>query len=265
MICTHDRHSECFNLLQSLLNQSFTEWDLILVDQSTTPIMGHYLFNEIVYELKKAGHKVRFARSQLNGVVANRNQCFMIQEKEFPDAKYSVRIDDDSVCDKHYLDRLYCIISKDDKIGAVGGVVPVYGQPSFKRNIKLVKPTFNKIEFKEDKLLIADDGGWQYTEELILPSHHLRSSFMINNKAAKEIGYLDSSYGGSGFREETDFCLKLIEKGYKLFTDTGALCWHLHTPSGGCRIPNYLESVQICESYFQEKWNRKFREGKMKL
>ena len=77
------------------------------------------------------------------------------QEKEFKDAKYSCRVDDDGICDRYYLERLYDLISKDDKIGAVGGVVPLYGQPSFKRNVKLIKPIFNPSSVSSTILSIS--------------------------------------------------------------------------------------------------------------
>lgn len=264
-IATSDRHSEMFTLLQSLLNQSFKEWDLVVVDQSQTPIQSHYLFNEILWELKRLGHKVRVERSKIAGVVSNRNQCFEVMEK-MGDYKYSARIDDDSYCATDYLERLYAVIKEDACIGAVGGVVPNYGQPGFKRDIKHVKPIFNKIYIEEDNLVIGDDGGWEYTEDIILPSHHLRSSFMINNEAAREVGLYSQEFnGGSAFREESDFCLKLLEKGYKLFTDTGAKCWHYRTPSGGCRISNYGESVQKLDAHFREKWAKRIKHGRLKL
>lgn len=281
-ICTRDRATELYGLLQSLREQTFRNWDIIIIDEfygpdGVTPssIYNHYFIQNMLQRIQLEGHKVVVQKSDVGGVVRNRNQAFKLQEDHFPDSPYSVRIDDDSLADPKYIQKLYDLIITDDKIGAVGGVVPTFSGPNIVRSTSIWKKrydrpdVFNYMEF-DDKGNIhvnSDDGGIQWISsngKCIFPSHHLRSSFMIRNTAAKEVGYYDDAFGsGSCFREESDFSLKLIAAGYKLYTDITAICWHLRTPSGGCRHnpQDYAASVQICDTYFKKKWKEKYEEG----
>lgn len=274
-IITKDRPAEIAMLLESLRHQSFKDWDLIIVDESKTPIVNYHFVTNLINALRLEGHKLSLQRSEVPGVVANRNQSFRTEEAEFNN-KYSVRIDDDSICNEEYLIRLFDVAEVDEKIGAVGGIVPLLGAPPIclaTRNLK--NGVFNHITWEDGKLKeIGDDGGMQWKDYLqhqnLFPSHHLRSSFLINNTAAKEVGYYDPAYQGSAWREETDLCLKLLKQGYKLYTDIGAICWHNRAPSGGLRTmsaEDYRQSIQILEEYFNKKWseiylkNQQFRDA----
>lgn len=262
-ICTKDRPAELLALLESLRQQTHTAWDLILIDQSQQPILHVHYIQSMISRLTHEKHRVVVQQSTVGGVVANRNQAFDVQEKVFPDVRFSCRIDDDSICEPTYLEKLYAVIAADEKIGAVGGVVPLYGGLEFQKDWNTWvdrqdnNGIFNFVSVDDNgKIHIGDDGGVMWYTDGILPSHHLRSSFMIRNDAAKKAGYYDVRYGNkSCFREETDFCFALLEQGYILKTDTSAICWHLRAPYGGCRTPDWMQSAQICEQYFQKKWS----------
>lgn len=254
-ICTKDRVTELTLLLQSLRNQTYKDFDIIIVDESQTPLFNYHFFNSMVMRLKLEGHNVIVKRSMSPGVVANRNQAIKLSETE-----YCLRIDDDSICDKNYVEKLYNLIKKSKKTGATGGVVPMFGDADFVRNSNLLT-IFDEIRFNNegDITKLTDNGGFQWQPYKILPTHHLRSSFIFRKKAAEEVKLFSAEYQGSAFREETDFCLKLAYKKYKMFTDTGAICWHLRAPSGGLRTPDYLQSLQICEQHFREKFKKKYK------
>lgn len=264
-ICSKDRQVELAQLLTSLLTQK-VHWDLILIDESKQPIVNFEYIIKLINQIRMAGHKVILRRSEAPGVIANRNQAFRLEE-EFLQNKWVARIDDDSICDQDYLLRLLALTNKSDAentIGAVGGIVPLFGVPQPIMDTYLLNGIFNKTTWKDGKIeTLADDGGvqWTYaggTYGQVFESHHLRSSFLINAKAAKEVGYYDTAYGKSAFREETDFCFKLLRAGYKLYTDVQAICWHNRASAGGIRAlgnpQEYEASVRICDDYFRRKW-----------
>jgi len=68
-----------------------------------------------------------------------------------------------------------------------------------------------------------------------------------------------TEYGKTGFREESDFTLRCLAKGYKLWTDPRAIAWHVRCGSGGVRTPEYNMLVRICDEVFQEKMMRLFK------
>jgi len=263
-ICTMNRPAELYGLLVSLREQVFKQWDLILVDQSNPAISSYHFIMMMLNQLKVDGHKVIIRASENKGIVPNRNQAFKLQEEFFPEAKFSVRLDDDSIADKHLLLNLYQSTQRRDKVGAVGCLVPVFGLPPYSNNISnLPNELFDQVLWEDGKVSkITDNGGELWKDygknpKALLPTHHLRSSFLINNAAAKEVGYYDTAFQSSAFREETDFCLKLLRKGYNLFINTNAILWHCRGGGGGLRAldPNtYNESVQRCNIYFNDKW-----------
>ena len=68
----------------------------------------------------------------------------------------------------------------------------------------------------------------------------------------------------SGFREETDFMIKLAYAGYKMIVDTGAKAWHLQATSGGARgksVDEYKQAVAINEEHFRRKFLYQFRKS----
>ena len=118
---------------------------------------------------------------------------------------------------------------------------------------------FNKISY-DDKgnIFLADDGGYSWTPNKILPSHHLRSSFLFRKSAWKKVGGYPDHLGQVSFREETIFSMKLLYAGYALLTDTSAKCWHSRCAEGGCRTPQYLLDAKIGNEWFVKWAGRKW-------
>jgi len=250
-----------------LLLQSHKEWDLILVD-SSNPATTDWKYNsDIIGRIKLGGHRYKYVRDDTNkGVAHSRNVA--IKEDDFNDV--CIRIDDDSILDIDYIKNLASTYEKKTKegikVGGIGGVVPLLGAPVWERNSKDIK-MLNEVKFNIEgtEFTLGDEGAFTYYPNVIVESHHLRSSFLFSKKAAFEGGLHPEYYGMTGFREETDFCLRMLMKGYKFFTDTSAICWHQMAPSGGVRTKDYREQVRRCDEHFKKlviKWRKN---GRLKL
>lgn len=267
-IVSKDRPTELAICLTSLYNQSFKDWDLIVVDDcSRIPYSKHYYIHSIINRMKYDGHGVKFLRNEVsNGVAAARNTAVDVDNWN----EYCVRVDDDSLMDVDYLQRLYDIVTgevsfegvKPSEIGGVGGVVPNLVSPEHCRDSNLFD-VFNKITYSPDgELSFADDGGLTYIPGGVMLSHHLRSSFLFRKSAFKAVGGFPGFLGHVSFTEETWFCLKLLYEGYVLLTDTDAKCWHLRSPGGGCRASDYKEQVEAAREKFSYHFKNRFkREG----
>jgi len=258
-IATRDRATELAQLLTTLRMQTFKDWDLVIVDGSKpSPLENTKFVKDCLNRLSCEGHGIQYITEDVPlGVCQARNRALFEDKWEVDKI---VRIDDDSILEPDYLQRLHDL-SRGNNIGGVGGVVPQWAAPPAYRNPDVLKGIFNQVKFNKGKLEMSDDGGYQYTPNTILPSHHLRSSFMFNRKAALEVKGFSTEYGTVGFREETDFCLKLLMKGYRLLTDTGAIAWHNTCQSGGVRSPDYIDQVQRADKRFHKKfeylWEKK--------
>lgn len=272
-VLTNNRVSELSILLTSLINQTFQEWDLVLIDDgSEQPCTNYKFFNDLIGRLR-INHCVKFLRHAVPdfNIGKSRNEAVKIS-KTIPNnsAKYVIRIDDDSLCEKDYVEQLYLTFKKleSDGVnpGAIGGVVPMLEGPNYYRKLPLI---FNETVFSEegDILRMEDDGGFDYYDDKLLPTHHIRSSFLFSVKAHDEAGEHPIEYGPTGFREETDFSFRLRMKGYTLWTLTGAKCYHQKARSGGARIhpQTYQEFINNNEGLFREKMKFLWKKSKVKL
>ena len=181
--------------------------------------------------------------------------------------KYHLRLDDDSIMDPRFIRILVETAEKHGhgaKIGGVGGIVPPLSEPK----TQLTPPRiFNEIKFEPDRLVVADDGGYGYVPcPDAIPSHHLRSTFLFTDDAFKATGGHGEHFGSSyAFREETDFCMKMVCAGFTLLTVPDAICWHQLSPSGGSRHAQVAQAVQVNEAYFQRKWLLLKKQGKVPM
>jgi len=278
-IVCKDRSSELGLLLQSLRTQTFQDFDIQLVDGSKfpdgrpRPITSHYYIQMLINRLKLEGHDVKYAYEGMPGVCAARNQCF-----ERGKNPLVLRVDDDSVCEPDFVERLVKTITVDeynddnaDRIGAVGCVVPPLANPDVERNSELFKK-LSEIKISKDGEIeeIGDDLWATYKPNKIFEVDHLRSSFLMWRKVGEEIkvkwgSVYDTAYGLTGFREETDISLKMRMLGYKLLVDTAAINYHLHTPSGGVRAQDYGERVQAGEERLRRQVKKWHKEGELKI
>ena len=265
-VATKNRAGELYGLLASLYNQSFKEWDLIIVDESDVSSLNAKYNRDILRRMRCEGHCVKYYQNDLRKGIANvRNLCIKNDDLN----NLCVRIDDDSILDINYLNELKKTYDYSNNrkwsIAAVGGIVPVLGAPEFNRELK--KEIFNEIIFdiKKKNITITDDGGYSYSgDDGNYVSHHLRSSFLFRKDYAKEVDNFSIDIGGMiGWREETDFCMKLIQKGYKLITNAQAKCWHQQASYGGARTPDYAVTMRINENHFQKKWLREHKLGRI--
>jgi len=254
-ICTKDRHSELGLLLQSLRTQTYKNWDIVLLDDASG---GHVLqcqfLGALFARIKLEGHKIKFVRNEISqGCCAARNKC--IDEDDFDNA-YTFRCDDDVILEPDYIERLLNVIAKGG-YDLASGVVPLLAQPVIKRKLEFIKPIINEHKLDDTGALVMnkDDCGFCYLEEVVIPTHQFRTNCLYKSEINKKVRYPDI-LTTVAFREEGFFSFKAIIEGYKIGVDTGAVAWHLQTPSGGNRRPDYAECVKIDEESWR-KWIKK--------
>jgi len=252
-VATADRPTELSVLLHSLRHQTFKDWDLILCDEGKENINKFKFVTDVLNRIKLEKHAIIYHNNNVRKGISNiRNLCVKYDSLN----DIFIRVDDDSVCAPDYLERLVRVHKK--RGGCVGGVVPPFNTPEWYRDCSKVK-VFNRISFTKDGVQIADDGGYIWTPNRTIPSHHLRSSFLFTRKIFDDIGGFKLS-SPIGWREETIFSMEAIWKGYKLWTDTGAVCWHAHGRSGPSRLPpnEYKNLRERLENWFQTWAKRKY-------
>jgi len=244
MICTKDRPSEIGLLLQSLRSQTHQDWDLYICDdRSGAPLVSHH-FIRCLISLIKQDHRVFITREeQTRFGVTKLRQKLVDKIMQIGQGESILRLDDDNILEPDYIEKL--VETLDSGYDIASGLVPVAFQPTIKRETKFVKPFIADIKLKDGQIeSFGDDCGWMYMESEIIPSPHFRSMALIRKTVHEKVKY-ESNLGFCSFREEEFFSFRAIIAGFKIGVHTGAVAYHLLTPSGGERTPEFQGNLDF--------------------
>jgi len=217
------------------MQQTYSKWDLLLLDDNSgTPLQNCYFVTLTIAELRQRGHAVKLIRNTLPGNVCDARNL-LIDEDDFEDNIFTIRIDDDVVLNPDYFERLLEVIDAGYDIAT--GVIYPYGRPEFVRELRHIKDIICLHELDAEGNLIRndDDLGYLYDTHKILPCDQFRSHALYYRGIQKKVRYPTNLH--RGFREELFFSFKAIFEGYTIGANTGAICYHLIAPSGGRRDP----------------------------
>jgi len=243
LVNVRDRPTELAMLLESLYFQTYKDFDIfILDDQSGSPLQHHFL-NCIINRLRCSKTNVFIRRTEFPHGVSKARQaiCNWALEKDY---KYLARVDDDVVLETDFLERLVKVI--DQGYDLASGVTPPMAQPTFIRDSDNLK-TINQVVLDNEGnyVFCGDDCGMEYTDSVILPAHHFRSSALYKAEIHNKVNYTPTKLSKHGFREEQFFSYKCLMNGYKIGVDTGAIAWHQLTPSGGERFQDSRQLIDF--------------------
>ena len=261
MICTKDRPSEIGLLFQSLRTQTFQNFDIYVYDdRSGVPIEQHHFISMLANRLKAENHNVTIWRNEIPYGVTRLRRIMVERILSMTDADLILRLDDDNVLEPDFIERLIKVIDSGYDIASC--VVPHLGLPFIKRDTKFVKPFISdvKLNDKGEIIYFGDDCGMEYLQKEIIPSPNFRSMALIKREVHEKIKYEDN-LGYCSFREEQFFSFKALIEGFSIAVDTGAVAYHLATPSGGERTQEYQNGIQsnhvllskLTQKIFKEK------------
>ncbi|MEK6880818.1 MAG: hypothetical protein AABY22_14460, partial [Nanoarchaeota archaeon] len=151
-----------------------------------------------------------------------------------------------------FIERLLKVIEQGYDISS--GVTPPMAGPSFIRDPIHLKGIGNRVilDVEGNYLVNNDDFGMQYTDSIIVKTHHFRSSAMMTKKVLEKIKYWPTKLTKHGFREEQIFSYKALMEGFKIGVDTGAIAYHQQTMSGGERFPESNELIKTNEQVLKD-------------
>ena len=219
--------------MQSLRTQTFKDFDVFIRDDASgTPIQTYYFLNMLIVRMIDEGNKIVINRNDFClGVSGNRHA--LVEDVDKKKYELMARLDDDVILQPDYLERLIKVIDMGYDM-ATGITTPF--SPTFKRDPKFLK-IINRIILDDNGnfVLNGDDCGIRYTDSVILPAHHFRSCAVYLTKIHEKVNYKPTKLSVNGYREEEIFSLKMLLNGFKIGCDTGAVNFHLMTPSGGER------------------------------
>lgn len=240
VVCTKDRPESLERCLDSLKKQTLRKFELLVVSTPSAKsreICKKYAAAYI--EEKRAGRCI--ARN--TGIMKSRGEIIAF-------------FDDDTEAKRDCLDKiLRCY--KYGSIGAVGGRED---DPKKTTNLNVWQKARNFILrdinpfISMEKIDVRNSGrvtGSFKENERIIPVKHVKGSVMsFRKKALLDIRGFDTWFDKTAHREETDVCVRLAKKGYKILYNPRATIVHHAENEGRENRLSFLYSNYKQHQYF---------------
>jgi GT2 family glycosyltransferase len=268
VVPTKNRYEFLSLLLHSLTNQTYDNWDVLIVDDSDKPINMTQLpfVSPLLNYMRNNDHEWRV----LFGAKAGPHKCHQIA---LDNAKQNLllRVDDDCLMSPNFIEILVNLITEKEHCSAVGGLVI---DPNL-RILEQVAPE-NWKELKEFSGKIWEENGkpchspalqWLVPRDKeIKKVEHIHSTFLYKKAVALAIGgWSEMDLSKVGMTEETWFTYKMHLAGWNMYINPEAIVWHLKAPVGGCRSDK--EKEDLTKLYMSDRrkfdeWYEKQRDNK---
>ena len=205
--------------LQSLSQQSFADYEVILVDNGSTDGSIEYLQSHF------PGF-VRVLRNEKNlGFAGGNNQGIKIAS-----GKYIVLLNNDAKADRHWIEELVKAAEEDRQAGMLASKIYLQGGPKIIDNVGhlIYRDGLNRGRGR----LEVDHGQFDLKEEVLFPSG---CAALYRREMLEEIGLFDEDFFAYG--DDTDLGLKGRLAGWKCLYIPGAVVYHRYSQSSGPYSP----------------------------
>lgn len=223
--------------LDSLRNQTFVDFEVILVDNGSTDGSIEYLQSHFLgfVRVLRNGKNLGFARGNNQGIkIAN--------------GKYIVLLNNDAKADRHWAEELVKAAEEDRRAGMLASKIYLQGGQKIIDNVGhlIYRDGLNRGRGR----LEVDHGQFDQKEEVLFPSG---CAALYRREMLEEIGLFDEDFFAYG--DDTDLGLKGRLAGWKCIYVPGAVVFHRYSQSSGAYSPMkafYVERnrVWVAIKYF---------------
>jgi glycosyltransferase involved in cell wall biosynthesis len=243
---TYNRVSTIRYTLESLLNQSFKDFEVIIVDDTPNDKVYNFLSshgylnkNNIMYHRNSGRYGLPASRNR--GVLLARGNLIMF-------------IEDDVILDRNALLVLYAtykVIKR--QVKRLGAIVPA--RPTIIVNYR--SPLLTSFIMKHLKRPVIESPitriiYQKYNPEYssIFEIHMGHPNALFEKEILIKIGLFDyKTYGGSFEFEETDLFTRLRKKNFLLVYQPKAILYHFQVFEGGCKAPLLKKTNSFVMNY----------------
>jgi GT2 family glycosyltransferase len=220
IVCTYNRSEYLTKCLNSLLDQTYDNFEVIIVNgpsiDETDNLLKKYPFRVIQQKGKR-------------GLSAARNQGIKAAKGEI-----IALIDDDAIADNNWIKY---IIKKyiDESIGSVGGAT------YYMSDSKVIEMTMalDVTQFGRPRGTPIDDNNSKYVRFKFV--HGCNCSF--RKKIFEEIGGFDEYY--TYWLDETDLCVRIAKAGYEIDYEPNAVVYHAKEGSNRPDVWYHISEKQL--------------------
>lgn len=220
IIPTRNRPQYALNTVRQVLEQSFRNFELFVVDQSDQSVAqdlqaGLALLND---------GRVRYMHLPISGSANARNEGIARAR-----GRIALFLDDDVILlGKNFMASHMQALAHPRVGGVTGRVVERLNRPNARRTIAQVSISGRNL----DNMLGTEP----------VPIRGLKGGNMsLKTEIFHRIGGLDRNFAGTGLLEEADFATRIRAAGWKLMFEPQAELLHLSVPAGGNRVDSDLQ------------------------
>jgi len=212
------------NCIDSLLAQTFSDYEIILVDNASKDNSVKFI-KENFPEIKIIENKDNLGFAEGNNIGIQHST-----------GKIIVFFNPDAVAEKNWLTKLVSLLQNSEKIAAVTGKMYYLGEQYGKNAVFC---TWSKIDpFSATPYNFHDDEPASKVDYLS------GAAMAIKKDVLENIGLMDSDY--FLYFEETDLCARIIRAGYDLMYLPSAIVWHAVSPLSNSETKvYYMERSRI--------------------
>lgn len=197
--------------LESLKKITYPNYEIILVDNGSTDGSPEIF--------KKMYPEIRIIENEKNLGYAEGNNMGM-QDAISRGTKYLLIMNNDTVAETSFLDKLINTIELNPKIGVIGPKICYYSEPS------LVQSNGERINFWTGN---TRSTGWRLNDNSIGTSLNFvdfvyGACLLVKADLAEQVGLFDPKF--FIYSEEMDFCMKINKVGYRIVCDPTAKIFH---------------------------------------
>lgn len=200
--------------LESLKHIRYPNYEILLVDNGST--------DGSVECFKEKYPKIEIIENKKNLGFAEGNNVGIRKVME-RSTNYILLLNNDTVVDPEFLGELVKVADSDPKIGIVGAKIYYYEYNGKKDILNFAGGQINffKGETYHIGLNNTDKGQYDYLRTV----QYIEGSCMLIKKdVIRDIGVLDPDY--FAYWEETDYCVRTLNKGYSIYYVPNAKIWH---------------------------------------
>jgi len=228
VVSTRNRESFLVDLLDSLREQNFDRFEVIVVDDSDNPLSKKKIA-DIIREFSEDLKIKLLSNSRRLGIPCSLNRGILAAK-----GRIVAFTDDDCIADETWLEKLTAWYKYPD-VGGVGGRIIPIEYDSLWIPKKREKPhLIGKILWDGSVVSNFDlDLGPIPVDCLAGANMSFRRDLLL------KVGCFSTVYKGNAYRFETDLSLRIKKLGYKIIFDPNAIVYHRRAVEGGARLDAY--------------------------
>lgn len=210
VICTYNRAGYLKKCLDSMLNQTYDNLEVIIVNGPSTDVTEEVL--------KKYPFKV-IQQKEKGGLSAARN--LGIEEAR---GEIIAFIDDDGITDENWLEELTRLYTTEDIVSVGGKIAPIWLSEKPEWYTDRLDASLSLLDFSQN------------IEQMVFPHCPFGCNMSFRKSIFEEVGFFDVSFGRNLSKnllshEELDLYKRIHERGYKTMYNPKAIVHHQIDPS----------------------------------